>query len=184
MDKKSGLPLGWIKYIKNTIAQVASNFTTHRMMEDYQKKFYNPLNRRNERLVSNDYALAREISYWKKRVKREWPLIEVKNYIKPENSKEEISPGNEYFAEVELMIGDLTPEDIGVEMVFATKGKDNKMKLLKIYSFDIVSFKDGVAKYRCQMMPETAGVYNFAGRVYAKHPELPHRQDFDLVRWL
>ncbi|MEA5005195.1 MAG: alpha-glucan family phosphorylase [Rikenellaceae bacterium] len=184
LDKKSGLPLEWIRYIKNTIAQVASNFTTHRMMEDYQQKFYNPLSQRNDRLVRNDYAIARDISYWKKRVRREWPLIEVKNYIKPENSKEEISPGNEYFAEVELMIGDLTPEDIGVEMVFATKGKDNRMKLLKIYDFDFVSFNDGIAKYRCQMMPETAGVYNFAGRVYAKHLELPYRQDFDLVKWL
>ncbi len=93
------------------------------MMEDYQQKFYNPLGSRSEKLVRNDYALARDISFWKKRVRREWPLIEVKKYIKPENAKEDISPGNEYYAEVELMIGDLTPEDIGVEMGFCHKGQ-------------------------------------------------------------
>jgi len=183
-EKKSGLPVEWINSIKNTIAQVASNFTTNRMMEDYQVQFYNPLAERNGRIVMDDYAIARELAFWKKRVRREWPLIEVKSYKKPDDSKSEISKGNEYFAEVELLIGDLRPEDIGVEMVFAEKGKDGNMKMLKRYDFDFVSFENGIAKYRCLMMPESAGVYNFAGRVYAKHPELPHRQDFDLVKWL
>jgi len=183
-DKNSGLPSGWIKYIKNTIAQVASNFTTNRMMQDYQDKFYNPLHERNEQIVKDDFALARELSFWKKRVRREWPLIEVKSYIKPDDSKNEISKGSEYYTEVELLIGDLTPDDIGVEMIFAEKGKSNNMSMLKRYDFDFVSFENGVAKYRCIMMPESAGVYNFASRVYAKHPNLPHRQDFDLVKWL
>jgi hypothetical protein len=83
-----------------------------------------------------------------------------------------------------LIIGDLKPEEIGVEMVFASKDKNNRMKFLKKYDFDLVSFEDGIVKYKCIMMPETAGVYNFAGRIYAKHPDLPHRQDFDLVKWL
>jgi phosphorylase/glycogen(starch) synthase len=183
-ETRNELPIEWIQCIKNTIAKVASNFTTHRMVEDYQYKFYIPLYERNKKIVENDFALAKELSFWKKKVRREWPLIEVKSYIKPESAKEEISKGNEYYAEVELIIGDLKPEEIGVEMVFASKDKNNRMKFLKKYDFDLVSFEDGIAKFKCIMMPETAGVYNFAGRIYAKHPDLPHRQDFDLVKWL
>ncbi|MFA5849722.1 MAG: alpha-glucan family phosphorylase [Bacteroidales bacterium] len=184
LNPKNGLPVGWIEFIKNTIAKVAANFTTNRMMTDYQEQFYNPLSERNRAIRANDYAIARELAFWKKKVRREWPLIEVKSYIKPDNSKSEISKGNEYMAEVELLIGDLKPEDIGLEMVFAEQDNNNRMVIQFKYEFEFISYTNGVAKYRCYMHPESAGVYNFAGRVYAKNPKLPHRQDFDLIKWL
>ena len=35
-----------------------------------------------------------------------------------------------------------------------------------------------------EIVPDRSGQFSIAGRFYAKNPELPHRQDFDLVRWL
>ena len=32
--------------------------------------------------------------------------------------------------------------------------------------------------------PDRSGLYQVAGRIYAKNAKLPHRQDFELVRWL
>jgi hypothetical protein len=29
-----------------------------------------------------------------------------------------------------------------------------------------------------------AGVFDYAFRLYPKHPLLPHRQDFNLVKWI
>jgi hypothetical protein len=40
------------------------------------------------------------------------------------------------------------------------------------------------AVYTCEIGIERAGVYDFAFRVYPKHPLLPHRQDFCLVKWI
>ncbi len=184
VNGKSGLPEEWIGVIKNTIAKVAGNFTTNRMINDYVEKYYEPLAARNRSIVENDFALARELAFWKRRVRREWPLIEVKNYIRPDDSKSEISRGNDYIAQVELQIGDLRPEDIGVEMIFAEQDSNNKMVIQNKYEYEFVSYSNGVAKYQCSMLPESAGVYSFASRVYAKNPKLPHRQDFDLVKWL
>jgi len=183
-DTKSGLPVEWIKIIKNTIAKVAANFTTNRMITDYVEKFYVPLATRNKTIVENDYALARDLAFWKKTVRREWPLLEVVSYKKPDDSKSEVSLGNDYMAELELFIGELKPEDIGVEMVFAEQDSKNRMIIQIKYDFEFVSYSNGLAKFKCLMLPETAGIYNFAGRVYAKNPNLPHRQDFDLIKWL
>jgi phosphorylase/glycogen(starch) synthase len=47
-----------------------------------------------------------------------------------------------------------------------------------------VSFEDGVATYRASVLPDRTGMYEVATRIYAKHPLLPHRQDFELVKWL
>ncbi|MBL7776216.1 MAG: hypothetical protein JNK89_09450, partial [Saprospiraceae bacterium] len=40
------------------------------------------------------------------------------------------------------------------------------------------------ATYACNFQPQTAGVFEFGFRMFPKHPLLPHRQDFGLVRWL
>ena len=182
--KRSGLPDKWIGMVKNTIALVASNFTTNRMMSDYQEMFYNPIAKRNREITADDYKLARELAFWKKRMRREWQNIEVISYIKPDASKSEMSRGDEYYAELILETGDISPSDIGVEMLFAEEDSNGKMQIINRYDFELINFDKGVAKYRCIMTPDNAGVYNFAARVYPINPKLPHRQDFDLVKWL
>ncbi|MFA6769993.1 MAG: alpha-glucan family phosphorylase [Bacteroidales bacterium] len=183
-SSKSTYPSGWIEVIKNTIAYVASNFTTNRMMTDYLEKFYNKLNERHTMVIKDDFKFAREMAQWKKKVRIEWPFIEVVDYIKPDYSKADIILGDKYIAEVALSIGDLKPEDIGVEMIVAENGTDTINNVNKIYEFKFTKLTKGVARYKCEIMAESAGAFNIAGRIYAKHPGLAHRQDFDLVKWL
>ena len=56
--------------------------------------------------------------------------------------------------------------------------------IVSLYDFKLVDCKDGVATYRTNFVPEVSGTYEAAGRLYAKNPDLPHRQDFELVKWL
>src|SRR5208283_3371239 len=71
------IPAGWIHYIKNSISKVASNFTTTRMLRDYQEKYYWTLYERSKRIKENDFELAKSLSSWKKKVIRSWESIEV-----------------------------------------------------------------------------------------------------------
>ena len=48
----------------------------------------------------------------------------------------------------------------------------------------MVEFKDGVAKYEVNVLPEKTGAYEVCCRVFAKNALLPHRQDFECVKWL
>lgn len=178
------IPEKWIGYIKNTIAKVASNFTTNRMLEDYCNKYYNPLSLRFEKMSSDDFSLAREMAFWKKRVRREWPVVEVRSYTRLDISKSQINLGNIYPVKVELYLGALSPNEVGFEMLVAEEGRDGKMMIKEIYDFDLKGFENGVALFEAEIKPEVAGVFNLAGRIYPKNPNLPHRQDFDLVKWL
>ena len=47
-----------------------------------------------------------------------------------------------------------------------------------------VYIRDGVAKYQTAIVPDKTGMYQVATRMYAKNPLMPHRQDFELVKWL
>lgn len=174
----------WIEYIKNTIAMVACNFTTNRMLTDYINQYYVPQSKRYGSLIADGYSIARQIASWKKHMRREWQNVELISASKPGSSFTNVSIGNEYKAEMVIHIGDLKPEEIGVELLFATTDKKGKLHIQERFDFVPVDYNDGVAKYEASILPETTGMYQVAARMYAKNPMLPHRQDFELVRWL
>ena len=183
IDYRLGRSTRWIEYIKNTIAKVACNFTTNRMLTDYCNQYYIPQSERTAELVGDDYRKAREIAAWKRRVEREWNNIDVVSYTRPDDSYT-LSHDNPIHGVVELHIGELDPEDIGVEMLFCTSDVRGKLHIQDKCEFRAAGYEDGVARYEADIIPERTGMYQVATRIYPKNPALPHRQDFALVRWL
>ena len=43
---------------------------------------------------------------------------------------------------------------------------------------------NGYLKFICDIPVPTTGVFDYAFRMFPKHPELPYRQDFNLIKWL
>lgn len=182
-DLKTGRSARWIEYIKNTVAKVACNFTTNRMLTDYVNQYYIPQNERALKMEANDYAEAREIASWKKVLRREWDNIEVISKTKPASSYD-LTVSNNFKTEVVLNIGILSPEDIGVEVLFAVADRKQKLHIEERCELVPVKNENGVVTYSASLLPERTGMYEMALRVFAKNSKLPHRQDFGLVRWL
>ena len=154
------------------------------MLTDYSNQYYDPQSKRFEALLADDYAKAKEIAEWKRRLRREWQNVSLVSIVKPDSSNEDVTLGKEFKSEIVLSIGDLRPEEIGVELLFATTDSKGKLHISSIAEYAPVEVNDGVAKYEAMITPEVAGLYQVAARIYAKNDLLPHRQDFELVRWL
>ena len=183
VNPETGLSEKWLGYIKNTVAKVACEFTTNRMLTDYCNQYYIPQSRRFEELNAEGGKVAAEIAAWKQLVKDEWSNIRVISYTQPVDSYS-LSADNTLNAEVVLDLGRLKPEDIGVEMVFTFADESGKRHLQNISEFNMVSYQDGKATYQVAVFPERTGMYMVGTRYYPKNPRLPHRQDFPLVKWL
>lgn len=183
-DKNAaGMSPRWISYIKNTIAKVASNFTTNRMLIDYENQYYIPMSERYHQMIADNFAMATDIATWKKKVSQEWDNIEIVSLDIPSRSKQIIALGKSYWGKVTLEIGDLSMEDVGVELVAAEQHND-KLVIREKHDFTPVSQEDGKAVYHIDVTADAPGVLNLALRIYPKNPLLPHRQDFALVKWL
>ena len=174
----------WIKYIKNTIAQVACNFTTNRMMEDYLEKYYRPQAARYKKMIDKDFLKAREIAQWKKHMYRAWPGIEIRRFDDLNGSAVRFALGDKHFAEAEVFLPGLTPDEIGIECVITEQDSKGAYHIREVHPYEVVSFEDCVATYRADITPVKVGTYQYATRMFAKSPELAHRQDFELVKWL
>lgn len=173
----------WIGYIKNTVAMVASNFTTNRMLSDYCKQYYFPQSERYSRLVADGGKVAKEIAAWKKFVGEEWNNMRIVSYTQP-NASYTLSDKNKLESEVVIDLGRLKPEDIGVEMLLTSTDAKGHLHIQEVFNYELVSYENGVATFKTSVLPERTGMYEVGTRVYPKNAELPHRQDFPLVKWL
>lgn len=180
---ETGRSSKWIGYIKNTVAMVASNFTTNRMLTDYCNQYYIPQTARYEHLYANGGKVAKDIAAWKKFVSEEWNNMRIISYSQPSPSYV-LSDKNKLDSEVVIDLGRLKPEDIGVEMIFTTSDAKGEQHIQEVFNYELVSCANNVATFRTLVLPERTGMYSVGTRIYPKHPELPHRQDFPIVKWL
>jgi len=179
-----GIPVEWISHIKNTMVRIAPEFTMKRMLDDYFEKYYTKLWARNKYLTENNFEKAREIAAWKKNMKDEWDNIEVINYNFERPEGNIYHSGHDYRAEIALNIKKIPKEYVGVEFVFTHLNKEGEYEFVDSQEFKLISSKSGKCLYKANLVPEKAGTFFYGIRIYPKHKDLPHKQDFYLLRWI
>jgi len=180
----AGVPEEWVKWIKNCIAGIAPHYTNKRMMDDYMSQYYQKLFSSSEKIHANEFSLARELARWKGRVIRGWNGVELTDLQILTNAGKTIKPGELFKAKVSLKLNELKVSDVGVEVVFAQKKTDGKRELSSVYEMDLDKHDKGIATFTCELPADRTGEFNYAFRMFPGNEVLPHRQDFNLVRWL
>jgi glycogen phosphorylase/synthase len=183
-DRREGLPVKWISFIKNCIAEVAPHYTMKRMLDDYQHKYYNKLIERSKEIKKADFQLARDIEAWKSKIKGGWQHIEVKRIAVPDPARKVLGLGDDFVAEIELKLNGIKAEDLGIDILFGQKEMDTVKKIMHKEEMRIVESMPGIAKFTCKIPMEKIGVYHYAFRLYPKNKFLAHRQDMNLIKWL
>ena len=180
---KKGYSEGWIKTIKNSIAQIAPHYTMKRQLDDYFEKFYNKEAKRFHLLAANNYAKAKEIAAWKEQVVEKWDSIEIVSCEKTEELvKGSIESGKEYT--ITYVIDEKGLNDaIGLELVTTYTSVDGKQHVYSVEPFEVVKKEGNLYTFQAKHKLENAGSFKVSYRMFPKNPDLPHRQDFCYVRW-
>jgi len=181
---EQGVPVEWISHIKNTMVKVAAEFTMKRQLDDYYEKYYLKLHKRNKYLIANNFEKAKDLADWKKAMITEWDNIEVLNYNFEKPDGNIYHSGHDYKAEIALNINKIPKENVGVEFIITHMGQHGEHEFVDSKEFTLVSSKNGKCHYRAKLIPEKAGTFFYGIRIYPKHKDLPHKQDFYLLRWI
>ncbi|MBK7626995.1 MAG: alpha-glucan family phosphorylase [Bacteroidales bacterium] len=179
-----GVPVEWVSLVKNTMVKIAPEFTMKRQIDDYYEKYYSKLYQRNKYLISNDFEKSKELAAWKQTMREEWDNIEVINYSFEKAGENVYRSGHDYTAEIALNVKNIPKENVGVEFIITHMGKHGEHEFVASEEFQLVSCKSGKCLYRANLVPEKAGSFFYGIRIYPKHPDLPHKQDFALLRWI
>ena len=180
---KKGYSEGWIKVVKNSIAQIAPHYTMKRQLDDYYSKFYCKQAKRFAALSANDNAKAKEIAAWKEEVVDKWDAIEIVSCDKVEELKNgDIESGKEYT--ITYVIDEKGLNDaVGLELVTTYTTADGKQHIYSVEPFDVIKKEGDLYTFQVKHSLSNAGSFKVAYRMFPKNSELPHRQDFCYVRW-
>ncbi len=182
--EQDGIPHAWVSSVKRCVADIASNFTTNRMLIDYEDRFYNKLAARKQAITEGGYKLAREIAAWKRKVSAAWDQVRVVDVQRVKIDKEAVFVGETYRFEVKLDIANLRPEDIGVEMVIAKQIVGGQsVNVTRTVGLERSKAEGSLVTYTLDYTPSETGTYDVALRVFPQNEHLPHRMDFALVKW-
>ena len=180
-DKK-GISKGWIKVVKNSIAQIAPHYTMKRQLDDYYSKFYEKQAKRFKELSKDNCKLAKEIALWKETVAERWDAISVV-------SAETTAPaslhqtGEEYT--LRFVINEQGLNDaVALEKVNVYTDKNGEEHVYSIEPLKMVGHEGNNYTFEVKHSPKQAGQYKCAVRMYPKNKHLPHRQDFCYLKWL
>lgn len=176
---------GWIQVIKNSVAQIAPHYTMKRQLDDYYERFYAPLAERSHHLAEKNFQRVRDIVAWKEAVAQRWDNINVVSSDKdPELLAGNVVTGKKY--KVKYVIDEQGLEDaVGLEIVtLHTDHRTGKLKVFQVEPLTVTKREGNNFHFEGYHSIPVAGDYKIAYRMYPKHPELPHRQDFCYVKWV
>jgi starch phosphorylase len=179
---KKGYSEGWIKVVKNSIAQIAPHYTMKRQLDDYYSKFYTKEAARFKKLAANDNRLAKDIAAWKESVAERWDGIHV---VSEENNipATGMVTGEKYT--VKYVIDEQGLNDaIGLEIVTMKTDAAGAERVHSVKPLKQVGQEGNNFIFEGIVEPDDAGSYKSCVRMYPKNDLLPHRQDFCYVKWL
>ena len=180
-DKK-GYSEGWIKVIKNSIAQIAPHYTMKRQLDDYYDKFYIKEAKRFKEISKDNNRLAKEIAQWKESVVERWDGIRVVS-AEWDLVGSDLETGQSYM--LRYIIDEQGLDDaVALEKVNVFTDKKGEERIYSIEPLKMVSHEGNNYVFEAKLAPQQAGEYKSAVRMYPKNKNLPHRQDFCYVKWL
>ena len=173
---------GWVKVIKNSIAQIAPHYTMKRQLDDYYDKFYCKQAERFHKLAANNNQLAKEIAQWKETVAERWDAIHVvsKDTTIPSTG---MVTGETY--NVKYVIDEQGLDDaIGLEVVVVSTDKNGEEHVYNKHPFKMTGKEGNLYTFEANIEAARAGSFKTGVRMYPKNNNLPHRQDFCYIKWL
>jgi phosphorylase/glycogen(starch) synthase len=187
MDRdKNGIPTRWVAMMKTAIAELVPVYSMRRMLHEYKEKYYFRLSDRNRTMRADHYDAARKLADWKAKVTLSWPQVQVVSMDIFDSANKPFPVGDELKPTITIEANGISPDDIGVEIVFFDQRKPDAAFGQIIFSkiMTAVKVQDKQVTYECKIPITISGVFEYAFKIFPVNPLLPNKVDFLLYKWV
>ena len=181
---EKGVPVGWVRMMKESIRSLSPEYGTHRMVQDYMRMMYAPCIRRVRRIAEDNFTFVRRFAAWKQQIFRVWPQVRIVADRDIHGLAEYASKSGETVGlGVTVQLGSLTPEDVKVEIYYGRilEGtiRDGKSELMHVArQVDASTYE-----YSGSLAIDDGGEYAYSYRIVPSHEGLFNPMDLPLIRW-
>jgi starch phosphorylase len=180
---RDGTPREWIRMMKVSMRRLCPIFNTHRMLEDYVDGFYVPAAVLDQKMQHDKKQTAESFAEWKQKVQSHWRDIKIQE-VQLADGQGEIPVGKALPVQARILLGQLKPEDIWVDLYYGPMDADGDLTkaLTEPMTTDGAS-AEAEHTYRATVPFKESGRFGFVLRIMPKHPLLVHPTDMGLVVW-
>ncbi len=177
------LPRGWISMVKSSMKKLGPFFNTHRMAREYFEKYYAPSFKKRSILIEKEGNTVKELASWKERIKQNWSQIKVINTL-TNGSPKQVFVGEDFPVKAEIDLGNLTPEDVEVQLYFGPVDKQDDPNYSTTVIMNSNSKKsNGYYLYTGNIVSQSSGQKGFTIRIVPKNNLLINPFELGVVYW-
>ena len=136
-----GVPTRWVEMLRHTLKSLGPKVLATRMVRDYTKQLYAPATE-TARALNSDYAGARELAAWKKKVRSGWSGVKVE-HVESSGVGDAPEVGSELTVRAFVALGDLTPDDVRVQLVHGRAHSDDSLTDTVAFDLTLTETYDG-----------------------------------------
>jgi glycogen phosphorylase len=176
-----GIPLGWVERIRHTLRTLGPKVQAERMVREYTSELYVPAAAASRALADDQgFGPARALAAWKSRVIAAWPQVRIEHV---ESGTAGQLLGSVLAVRVSVALGELTPDDVTVEVVYGRPDEDGNIiaPAYATLSAEGVSEVSGLERYCGEVPLDRPGPFGYTVRVLPYHPLLDSRAEMGLV---
>jgi glycogen phosphorylase len=177
-----GIPRHWISMMKSSMMKLCPLFSTNRMVQEYSQKYYIEAHHNWKKLSTDGFTKNKELARWKKDIQSKWNSVRI---IRAGSQQQEVDIGFALKIQAEIMLGDLSPADVKVQVYNGRLDAD--YQIINGASEEMISVgqgQAGVYQYEGFVPCDESGSYGFSVRVTPYHQDMIDHFNLELMRWI
>jgi len=184
-------PARWLEMVAHTLRTLGPKAQATRMVREYTTELYQPAAVASRALAGPpvpdtapggrlEYGPARELAAWQDRVRKAWQGIAIEHV---EAAEGEQMPGARLSVSAVVALGELTPDDVTVQVVYGRVGDEDELAEPAHAALALESPPDGqsAARYAGEVELGGPGPFGYTVRVLPAHPLLATPAELGLV---
>ena len=176
----AGLPRHWLEMVKHTLRTLGPKVLSSRMLRDYVTGLYDPAGASSRLRTADNYAEVRQMADWKHRIGKAWPGVRIE-HVEARDHEDTPHLGGRMRVNATVALGELTPGDVRVEVVYGRVDDDDEMTDPAHTTLDVTGTDGGVAHYTGEVPLDRAGPFGYSVRVLPRHSLLSTPAELGLV---
>jgi starch phosphorylase len=168
--------------VKRSIARLAAQFSTNRMVRDYATEFYMPSAAAFQKLSGGGLERARGALEWRDRVRSQWGQVRVVAVSDTAAVSNLVGETFELTAHVEL--GSLSPNDVRVQAVVGKVGPNRELVNRRVEDLEFrQTLEGGRHEFTGRLTADLPGHQGYTVRVIPSHEDISTPSELSLVAW-
>lgn len=157
-----GIPERWVAKMRASMVKLTPYFSSTRMVREYTERYYLPMAENFNRRVADNAVLGLSLTKWLARLNDLWPKIHI--------AQVEIEQrDSQHFFSLQLYLGDLTAEDVMVEVFSEPEAGD--IQNVHVMHLD-QPLPGAVNGYIYSLnIPATRPISDYTPRIRPDHPD-------------